>query len=199
MVSLQAPVTRPSLLMRLSDARDDAAWQAFDRAYGPLIYTHCRRCGLQHADAAEISQEVLLDVLRAIGRFRYDRKRGTFRAYLGMVTRRRLSRFWRRRQLQHSWKQFDQRQLAECLHDHRAHWDEDVDAHLLEQAMQRVEARVEPATWEAFVGVWFDDESPGEVARRLHRDTQWVYVAKSRVLKKLEQEVAHLMQDLALE
>ncbi len=198
-VSLEAPATRPSLLVRLGDARDDAAWQAFDRAYGPLIYAHCRRCGLQDADAAEISQDVLLDVLRVIGRFRYDRKRGTFRAYLGMVTRRRLIRFWRRRQLQHSWKQLDHRQLAECLHDHRTHWDEDVDAHLLEQAMQRVEPRVEPETWKAFVRVWVRDEPPADVARQLERDVQWVYVAKSRILRKLQQEVAHLMRDLALE
>ena len=47
----QAPITRPSLLVRMRDARDGAAWGQFVDIYGPLIYGHARKCGLQDADA----------------------------------------------------------------------------------------------------------------------------------------------------
>ena len=50
--------THPSLLIRLRDARDGAAWALFVEIYTPLIYRYCRKRHLQEADAAEVAQEV---------------------------------------------------------------------------------------------------------------------------------------------
>lgn len=194
-----APATRPSLLARLSDRRNDVAWQTFHDAYGPLIYAHCRRHGLQHADAVDVVQDVLVDVARAMPGFRYDRKRGRFRAWLGTLTYRRLCRFWRRRRLRLPHASLDAACLAESLEDHRAAWNDDVDAHVLRQAMREVSGRVEPFTWQAFVRTWLYDEPAAQVARSMGRDAAWVYVAKSRVLRRVRREVERQMRNLALD
>ena len=51
--------TRPSLLMRIRDRNDEESWRTFVMIYAPLIYRYCCRHGLQDADAADLSQEVL--------------------------------------------------------------------------------------------------------------------------------------------
>ena len=47
----EAPPTRPSLLMRVRDAADEAAWAQFVPLYAPLIYGYARKSGLQDAAA----------------------------------------------------------------------------------------------------------------------------------------------------
>src|SRR5690242_3517340 len=89
----QIPPTRPSLLVRLRDPRDGAAWTEFVELYAPLVYGYARKQGLQDADAADLSQEVLGGVARSIGRLEYDPRRGSFRNWLFTIVRRRLSSF----------------------------------------------------------------------------------------------------------
>ena len=72
------PETRASLVMRIADAGDAAAWEEFVRIYQPAIYRMARREGLQHADAEELAQEAMLAVARAVGRWEPDSERGAF-------------------------------------------------------------------------------------------------------------------------
>ncbi len=71
--------TRPSLLMRLRDPRDAAAWQEFVDLYAPLIYGWARKKGLQDADAADITQDVFRSLAGAASRIDYDPRRGGLR------------------------------------------------------------------------------------------------------------------------
>ena len=71
-----ALLTRASLLARLGDPQDRAAWQQFVQLYGSLVYGFARQRGLQDADAADLTQEVFLAVARAMGRWRYDPQLG---------------------------------------------------------------------------------------------------------------------------
>src|SRR5580700_8615813 len=85
------PVTRASLLLRLRDPQDAEAWKQFVDLYAPLVYGYARKQGLQDADAADLSQEVLRAVAGAVGRLEYDPARGAFRNWLFTVVRRKLS------------------------------------------------------------------------------------------------------------
>src|SRR6516165_9702289 len=89
------PPTRASLLLRLRDPRDAAAWGEFVDLYAPLVYGYLRKQGLQDADAADLTQDVLTAVAGAIGRLEYDPARGAFRNWLFTVVRRKLAN-WRR-------------------------------------------------------------------------------------------------------
>src|SRR5262245_53352875 len=91
------PPTRVSLLVRLRDPRDAAAWARFVELYGPVVYGYARKRGLQDADAADLSQEVLRAVAGAVGRLEYDPAKGAFRNWLFTVVRRKLSS-WREAQ-----------------------------------------------------------------------------------------------------
>jgi DNA-directed RNA polymerase specialized sigma24 family protein len=61
--------TRPSLLMRIRDRSDAESWRRFAMIYAPLVYRYACRHGLQDADAADLSQEVMEKVARAIRSF----------------------------------------------------------------------------------------------------------------------------------
>src|SRR5262245_8627919 len=92
-----SPSTRPSLLLRIRDARDGQAWTQFVDLYAPLIHGLARKQGLQDADAADLTQEVLRLVAGAIPRLQYDPQRGSFRGWLFTVVRNQLRKFLGRR------------------------------------------------------------------------------------------------------
>src|SRR5262245_54142454 len=91
----EIPTTRASLLVRLRDPRDGAAWREFVDLYAPLVYGYLHKQGLQDADAADLSQDVLGAVAGAVGRLEYDPAKGAFRNWLFTIVRRKLTD-WRR-------------------------------------------------------------------------------------------------------
>ena len=88
--------TRASLLIRLRDPADREAWRLFVETYTPMIYGYCRRRGLQASDVADVTQDVMTEVMRSIREFSYQPERGRFRDWLGMIARRKLIRFFDR-------------------------------------------------------------------------------------------------------
>ena len=84
---MTVPETRPSLLLRLRDARDQQAWGQFWEIYQPLILRLVRQKGLQDADAREVTQEVLLAVSKAVGAWDANPARGSFRGWLATIAR----------------------------------------------------------------------------------------------------------------
>lgn len=187
--------THPSLLIRIRDPRDRDAWEAFVDTYVPMIYRYARRMGLQDADAADISQDVLSEVARCIRAFEYQPDRGRFRDWLGTLVRRRLSRFLGKRGREATDVSDEAADLADsCPAD--AGWIEEFNARILAAAMTQARPHFEPATWRAFECVWVEGRRAGEVAAELKLPIEAIYTAKSRVLKRLEEEVRALAEDV---
>src|SRR5579859_5412636 len=92
--------TRPSLLVRIRDHGDRQAWAEFIDIYAPMVYGYAQKQGLQEADAADLTQEVLRAVARAVPRLEYDPSRGSFRGWLFAVVRNKL-RDWYAAQRRH--------------------------------------------------------------------------------------------------
>ena len=61
------PDTRYTLLARLAEPADSAAWSEFVSIYEEAIFRYSRNRGLQEADAREVVQVVLLAVHQAVG------------------------------------------------------------------------------------------------------------------------------------
>ena len=76
-------------------------------------------------------------------------------------------------------------------------WTAEFNAHMLQVALERCRPRFEAATWRAFERVWLEHRPAAQVAREMGQPIDWVYVAKSRVLKQLWQEVQELADDAA--
>jgi RNA polymerase sigma-70 factor (ECF subfamily) len=191
--------TPPSLLVRIRDAQDAESWQTFVEIYAPLIYRHCRRRGLQDADAADVGQEVLAQVAHSIRTFEYQPERGRFRDWLGTVTRGKLVRWQEKRAREaDAAGGGDSRDVlggtAAPVAD--TDWSAEFNAHLLQAALGRIRPHFEPVSWRAFERVWVDNRPAAEVAGELNLPIASIYVAKSRVLKQLREEILILAEDV---
>lgn len=186
--------THPSLLLRLRDARDDGAWSLFVEVYTPLIYRYCRKHHLQEADAAEVAQEVLLQVNRSITAFEYQPERGRFRDWLGSVVRSKLSRFFRKVR---PGTNDDTQELANLpAAQGDADWTDHFNNDLLQTTLTRIQGEFEEHTWQAFTKVWMENMTAPETAKLLAMPVAMVYVAKSRILKRLREEILLLAEDI---
>src|SRR5262249_33591550 len=146
-------LTRVSLLVRLRDAHDARAWGEFVDLYAPLVYRLARRHGLQDADAADLTQNVLGAVARPLPRFQYHAARGTFRGWLLTVARNHLrtSAQERRRQPPGSGDSEAQALLEQQPAPEEAEaWEQEYRERLFACAAGRVRGQFRPATWEAF-------------------------------------------------
>jgi RNA polymerase sigma factor (sigma-70 family) len=191
--------TRPSLLLRLRNSRDSEAWRTFVETYTPLVYAYCRRRGLQASDVADVTQEVMAQVLRSIPDFTYQPQRGRFRDWLGTITRTKLARFLSRNARAGKGEGGDAR--AEELTwqveapESDTLWTEGFHARVLEVAMKRARPDFQEVTWTIFERAWVRGQAAPEVARELGVPIESVYIAKSRVLKRLRTEVVTLAED----
>lgn len=188
--------THPSLLLRLRDVRDQDAWAQFVEIYGPVIFSYCRGRNMQESDAADVAQEVLLGLAKSLGQFDYQPERGRFRHWLGTVTHREILRFWRRRKATRIQTNMEPQQL-DTVDDPEA-WDDHFHAEILQLAMQRIRGEFEAETWSIFEQLWLADRTPQEVAQTFQARVGTVYVAKSRVLKRLRAEVLMLGDELPM-
>ncbi|MEM6690022.1 MAG: RNA polymerase sigma factor [Planctomycetota bacterium] len=186
--------TSLSLLGRLSGGSIDAeAWTEFVARYGPRIQLWCQRWGLQEADAADTTQNVLLQLARQMQNFEY-RADGRFRSWLKVITWRAFADHLERRKRTPTTLEseiYDQLILNhEAKDDLMATLDAEADRQALELAMQRVSTRVAENTMEAFRLMALEGLSGKETARQLSMKVGSVFVAKARVEKMLIKEVA---------
>ena len=182
------PLTRPSLLVRIRDAGDQEAWRQFVEVYAPLVYKFARRHGLQDADAADLTQDVLLAVTGASKRLIYDPQRGTFRAWLYTVARNKLRNFFlaRRRRRDDGDPQLLDEQPAR---EEAELWEKDYEQRLFEWAAARVRGHFQDSTWRAFWMTAVEGRGATEAATELGMSVGAVYIAKSRVLARLRAEI----------
>jgi RNA polymerase sigma factor (sigma-70 family) len=192
---MDSPVTRTTLLVRLRDLQDELAWPEFVATYSPLVYRFCRRRGLQECDATDVAQEVFAAVAAAIPEFEYDKDRGSFRSWLFTVTRSKLNNFYARRarQPQGTGRTTVHQSLdAQPADDEVSDWDEEYQRNLFQLAAEQVQREFESSTWNAFWKAAVENVPASEVASQLSLSTGAVYIAKSRVIKRMRQRVAEL-------
>jgi RNA polymerase sigma-70 factor (ECF subfamily) len=192
-----APITRPSLIVRLRDPKDADAWRQFTELYGPLIFGFARKRGLQDADAADLMQDVLRSVAGAAGRLDYDPKRGTFRGWLYTITRNKIFNFLDRRRHQvRGSGDSDVRDRLETTPDKASddtdEWDRELELRLFHQSADEIKKEFRANTWDAFWKTAVEGQSSEEVGQALHMSVGAIYVAKSRVLARLREKVKEL-------
>ncbi|HTU16649.1 MAG TPA: sigma-70 family RNA polymerase sigma factor [Gemmataceae bacterium] len=192
---VDALLTRASLLARLSDPEDRPAWQQFVELYGSLVYGFARQRGLQDADAADLTQEVLLAIAQTAGRWHYDPQRGSFRGWLYGITRNKLAQLLisRQSQPQGSGDSTTQQRLTEEPGpDAEATWEQEYQQHLFRLAAARIQKHFSPTTWKAFWRTAVEGASGAAVAAELGLSVGAVYVARSRVLARLTNEIQQM-------
>jgi RNA polymerase sigma-70 factor, ECF subfamily len=180
-------------------ARRPEAWERFVRLYGSMIHRWCRRAGLSAEDAADVLQEVLSAVMVHLPQFRRDRADDSFSGWLAAITRNKVRDHFRRRQgrAQGRGGTTAQRQLSEIAETPEASEesiqpDADTEAWLSRHALELIRGEFEPRTWDAFWRTTVESQSPAGVAADLQMTVPAVYMAKSRVLRRLRQTLGQL-------
>ena len=190
------PSTHLSILEALKDTGlREAAWERFQSRYRETILRWFARRGLQPADAEDVTQAVLLRLYQSLPKHAHDPAR-PFRSWLKAVVGNALRdrhRAERRRPGDRgaggSSAQERLTQLAttegldELAEAMEGPGDPDLDA-----AVERVRARVDGTTWQAFWLVVVDGLSVADVAAQLEMSTGSVYQAKYRVCHMLAEE-----------
>jgi RNA polymerase sigma-70 factor (ECF subfamily) len=181
--------TSATLLQRLRDFNDRSAWNRFVALYEPLIRRWSARQLTQAADVDDLVQQVLTVVLEKLPSFEHAGRVGSFRAWLRSISVFTLRKFWRSRPAAGP----DPEPLLQQLEDPHSTlsqlWDREHDEFVLQRALTLIEPEFTEQTWAAFRRVALEQAKPDAVAAELGLTVNAVAIAKSRVLRRLREEV----------
>jgi RNA polymerase sigma-70 factor (ECF subfamily) len=183
--------TSISLLRRLREPEAHEAWKRFVALYTPLLFHWARNAGAQPPDDADLVQDILTHLVQKLPQFEYDQQQ-SFRAWLKTVA---LNR-WRDEQRRWQPPRADatDSQLATLadpgsdafeLREHRGY--------LVRRALELMQSEFQPSTWKACWETTVSGRRAADVAAELGLTENAVYVAKGRVLRRLRQELAGLL------
>ncbi len=185
--------TRSSLLERVRDFDDASGWEEFDRLYRPLLMKYARKRGLKQDDAEEIVQQCLEVIVTRIRDFQ---RRKSFRGWLRRIAENKIKHHLdRKHALQRPsvqaalgtanreltpaelWeRQWNRTHLLYCIASLR----NDFAAHTLQ-------------AFELYV---LQDMPVDKVSEALGMSRNQVYVAKSRVMRRIRDRFADMLEAL---
>lgn len=193
--------THATLLARLSNGSDDAAWAEFHQRYGELIRRFARGRYLQPSDCDDVLQDVLLSLSKAMlredgGGFRYDPAKGKFRAYLKTMVIHAVAKKSRQKAPAQSLGEVEEATRAmgndpSVEEDWESQWRQ----HHVRNAMVVVEAEFKDSDLEAFRRYALLEQEAAGVAESLGMSVESVYQAKSRIMKRLAHAIESQVAD----
>jgi RNA polymerase sigma-70 factor (ECF subfamily) len=185
--------TSVTLLQRVRQRDDQAAWERFVALYAPLLFRWAQRAGMAEQDAADLVQDVLILLMQELPKFELDAARN-FRGWLKTVTINKC-RERQRRRAPAAGVGGESDPLAELPGDSdlEEFWEAEYRQHLVRKALQIMRTEFEPTTWQACWEHTVTGKTAAAVGQELGLSEAAVYVAKSRVLRRLRQELAGLL------
>ncbi|HEX9784246.1 MAG TPA: sigma-70 family RNA polymerase sigma factor [Opitutaceae bacterium] len=195
--------TRLSLLARLKNLDDSESWSEFFNTYKRLVLGLARRRGLTEHEAEDVAQEVFLRLSQTIKNFERGSRPGSFRSWLGQLTRwrsddkcRKLTRVPTPVAGINADDGTDIIDRVPARDDSEDAFEAEARAHLLEVLFKRLQASVPPRDLQVFQLVALEGMEPDAVARLFHLTRTHVYVIKHRIVKKLREEAQRIPLDL---
>jgi len=186
---LSTPLT---LLERLRRKDDPEAWNRFVDLYSPLLFEWTRRNGIGEADAEDLVQNVLVRLLKQMPAFE-RRNLGSFRSWLFTIARNCWHDHCRSRARQHALalgaaadQQRGNDPIAELTNA-------EYQGYLLRRSLRVIESDFPESTWRAFVLHVVEGRPAAEVAAMTRITPNAVYLARGRVLRRLREELADLL------
>lgn len=196
--------TRKSLLGRLKNWEDNASWRQFFDTYWKLIYAFAVQRGLTHQEAEEVVQETILAVAKSIPNLDYNPERCRFKTWLLTVTRSKIANLHEKKARNPSVHPPEDASLATPIlervadmkqqEDWERLWDSEWEKNLMDAAIQRVKRRVSIEQFQMFDLFVLKGWPARQVAKTLHVTVAHVYVAKHRISKLVQKEIAQLEQ-----
>jgi RNA polymerase sigma-70 factor (ECF subfamily) len=180
--------TRTTLIHRLKNWQDQSSWQDFFDTYWKLIYGVAIKGGLTKTEAQDVVQETMLSVAKHMPNFKYDRKIGSFKAWLLNMTRWRMIDQLRKRgypidsRIEHKLTDQSDSNLEKL-------WDAEWEKNLFDAAITKVKRRLDPQKYQIFDFYVNKQWMPDKVAKTFGISVNQVYLAKHRVVELIKEEV----------
>jgi RNA polymerase sigma-70 factor, ECF subfamily len=186
------PETRASLIVRLRDASDVAAWDEFVSIYGPLVFRMAMRQGLQAADADDVVQQVFATVAQSAHQWLEKPQRGRFRSWLLTIARNIAIKTLTRRPyggvgLGGESPHGTLNEIVATESPMSSQFDLEYSREVYRWAAERVRDSVASSTWNAFHLTHVAGVSIAEAATQLNISVGNVYIARSRVINRLRE------------
>lgn len=184
--------TPASLLQRIRRPDAEHDWERFVELYAPLLYYWARRSGCHESDVADLVQEVLTLLVRKLPQFNYDHNK-TFRGWLRTVAQNCWRNAQRRATVSPATNDAALADVADPGGDD-PFWETEYRQRLVGRALELMRTDFQPTTWQACWRCVVEDQPAAQVARDLGISIGAVYMAKSRVLSRLRQELDGLVE-----
>jgi RNA polymerase sigma factor (sigma-70 family) len=193
------------LLAGCQNPMDQSSWERFYQTYRNLIYGVALKGGLTAQEAEDVVQETMASVAKNMPGFRYDPAIGSFKAWLLNITRWRITDQLRKRgptapepelpeDTEMGLHVSDGRELM--MPELERIWDDEWKKNLTEAALVRVRRHTEPKQYQIFDFYVNKEWDPERVAKAFGVAVGQVYVAKSRIMELVDEEVKRLMKDM---
>ena len=192
------PSSISSTLLERIRAHRPEAWRRLVDLYGPVIYRWCRLAGVAKDEAPDVVQEVFAAVTKNIGGFRRNRPGDSFVAWLRTITHSKTVDYFRTLQGRAAGQggtDAYQRlcQVPEPSAVSLSERPEEIRSLIARLGLDLVRAEFENRTWQAFWLVAVEGQKVEAVAADLGMSVPAVYKAKSRVLRRVRQELDGLI------
>lgn len=193
--------TSTSLLARIRVQPDPRDWRYFAELYDPLIRGWLRRQQVSPQDADDITQEVMAVVIRRVSDFEHNGRTGAFRTWLRTITVNCIRDFWRaQRNKPAGLGGSDMVEFLAQLEDPQSEasriWDQEHDRQVMKALLERLRHEFEAKTWQAFEMFALQGIPAATVAQQLGLTSNAVFIAKSRIMAKLRQESAGILDEI---
>jgi RNA polymerase sigma-70 factor (ECF subfamily) len=193
------PLTRSSLIAQVQSLEDREAWDQFVLIYRPVIYRMARRRGMQDADAQDLVQAVFMRLAASIQRWEKTDPETTFRHWLRRVARNAIVSALSRQPKDPAAGGSEMLNLLAA----QPEIEKDVEQELATEAMREqylraaavVRTDVDPDTWRAFELTVVRGQSCDEAAALLGKSVGAVYAARSRVMRRLREQVRRMQEN----
>lgn len=183
--------TSISLLQRLRDPREHSAWERFIDIYTPLIFYWAKQRGLATVDATDLVQDVLLTLVQRIGDFDPEGQ-GRFRGWLKTITVNRADDF--RRAQKRRPESIEVTEICTIADGSEPDFLDDTEYRrlLVNRTLELLRSTFQPTTWTLARAQLVEGKSARAAAEAAGVTLSAAYVAKSRVLARLREELAGL-------
>ena len=184
--------TRLTLLEKIRDRHDEQSWEDFVDTYRPYLYSICRQMNVEHYDAEELTQDVLVKLWEKLPEFQYS-KNGRFRGWLCRVTGNAVKNFFRgtqRRKERH--EKYSQNEISDPEIEKIA--EDSWKKYAVVRAMENIKPLFPDLVIKTFELLNEGKRRP-EVAKELNIPANRVSIYKERVLRRLTAEIRRLDQE----
>lgn len=193
---MSQPETRHSLLIRLKDERNDAAWTEFAQTYEPFLRQVARRRGVAGQDIPDAVQQVLMTIARSLESWQDDGQAASFRRWLRTVARNVVINFLVKENRQASGFGTDQSAdlLAQIAEEPDEALCQKYEHELIVWAAERVRDEFVATSWAAFWATVIEGRSVSAVASELGVSAGSIYMSRSRIKARIRQVVSEVME-----